>query len=187
LEAVFTDKLHAWKTYRLRSRWGKDIVLRISRVPLQYWRFSSFHPGRIAIRDSPDNLRILSKTWKQTAQTAGHLHASSSRSPWKVGTIVFVLSYAVEALLGLSLVGSVSAEIREPSARATQFHVRPQHREQSPRTRVVQCGRQAKCFSHLHSDRFVPVDDQGGTMRMEAVVQIWCDEYEKLLRIVRLP
>jgi hypothetical protein len=35
--------------------------------------------------------------------------------------IVFVLSYAVLALLGLSLVGSVSAEIREPRARATRI------------------------------------------------------------------
>jgi hypothetical protein len=34
--------------------------------------------------------------------------------------IVFVLTYAVLALLGLSVVGSVSAEIREPSARATR-------------------------------------------------------------------
>ena len=39
--------------------------------------------------------------------------------------IVFVLTYAVLALLGLSLVGSVSAEIREPSVRATQFQRAP--------------------------------------------------------------
>ena len=39
--------------------------------------------------------------------------------------IVFVLTYAVLALLGLSLVGSMSAEIREQSARATQFQSAP--------------------------------------------------------------
>ena len=39
--------------------------------------------------------------------------------------IVFVLTYAVLALLGLSLVGSMSAEIRESSARATQFEPAP--------------------------------------------------------------
>ena len=71
--------------------------------------------------------------------------------------IVFVLTYAVVALLGLSLVGSLRAEIPEASARATHFNLRPQHREQSPRTRAVQCGRQAKCFSRSHSDRFFPV------------------------------
>jgi len=45
--------------------------------------------------------------------------------------IIFVLTYAVLALLGLSLVGSMSAEIRESSARAINFNLRPQHREQS--------------------------------------------------------
>ena len=39
--------------------------------------------------------------------------------------IVFVLTYAVLALLGLSLVGSLRAEIREASARATQFEPAP--------------------------------------------------------------
>jgi hypothetical protein len=39
--------------------------------------------------------------------------------------IVFVLTYAVLALLGLSLVRSMSAEIRGPSARATPFQRAP--------------------------------------------------------------
>jgi hypothetical protein len=39
--------------------------------------------------------------------------------------MIFVLTYAVLALLGLSLVGSMSAEIREPSARTTQFQPVP--------------------------------------------------------------
>ena len=39
--------------------------------------------------------------------------------------IVFVLTYAVLALLGLSLVGSLGAEIREASARATQLQSAP--------------------------------------------------------------
>jgi hypothetical protein len=39
--------------------------------------------------------------------------------------IVFVLTYAVLALLGLSLVGSLRAEIREASARVTQFQPAP--------------------------------------------------------------
>jgi hypothetical protein len=39
--------------------------------------------------------------------------------------IVFVLTYAVLALLGLSLMGSMSAEIRGPSGRATQFQPAP--------------------------------------------------------------
>jgi hypothetical protein len=47
--------------------------------------------------------------------------------------IVFVLTYAVLALLGLSLVGSMSAEIREPSAKATQFQsARPASRAVFP-------------------------------------------------------
>jgi hypothetical protein len=39
--------------------------------------------------------------------------------------IVFVLTYAVLALFGLSLVGSLRAEIREATARATKFQPAP--------------------------------------------------------------
>ena len=39
--------------------------------------------------------------------------------------IVFVLTYAVLVLLGLSLVGSVSPENRQQNARATQFQSAP--------------------------------------------------------------
>jgi hypothetical protein len=68
--------------------------------------------------------------------------------------IVFVLTYAVLALLGLSLVGSVSPEIRQQNARATQFQSAP---SASRAARVVPGGRHAKRFSLLHSDRFFPV------------------------------
>ncbi len=39
--------------------------------------------------------------------------------------IVFVLTYAILALFGLSLVGSLSAEIRKPIAKAGRFEPMP--------------------------------------------------------------
>jgi hypothetical protein len=47
--------------------------------------------------------------------------------------IVFVLTYAVLALLGLSLVGSVSPRIRQPNARAIQLQSAPSAARAIPR------------------------------------------------------
>jgi hypothetical protein len=84
------------------------------RVLLQHRGFYSFHPGRIAIQDSPDGFRILLKTKERM------LVIGMPLPPWVVEgyeMIVFVLTYAVLALLVLSSVGSASAEIRNASVR----------------------------------------------------------------------
>ena len=69
--------------------------------------------------------------------------------------IVFVLTYAVLVLLGLSLVGSVSPENPSAKRAGNPISICSLSIESSPpEPGLVQGGRQAKCLSHLHSDRF---------------------------------